>query len=112
ETDADVITILQPHPDIRRAKGSQGSPRPPSDRKDGKAGDLAADDMVRRVVRRRDVHPRIVLEMQRSETVRIARLQRGIRDGDAHGRNKSRPVTLNVGCIGSWTLPEMSGQDS
>jgi len=28
--------------------------------------------------------------MQRSETVRIARLQRVIRDADAHGRNKSR----------------------
>src|SRR2546426_6892962 len=46
--------------------------------------------MVRRVVRGRDIDPRVVLEMEQTETVRIVELRRVIRDADAHGRNKSR----------------------
>src|SRR5207247_11059368 len=58
EADADVITILQPYPDVRRAKGTQRATRL-SDGEEGEAVDLTADDMVRCVVRGRDIHPRV-----------------------------------------------------
>jgi hypothetical protein len=54
-----------------------------SEYEEGKASDLAADDIVRRVVRRRDVDPRVVLEMEQTESVRSAKIS--ARPGRAGG---------------------------